>query len=104
MSNSPILVTGAAGKVGAVGRTIVELLPRADRQQSTINLECLIGQRFRVRTPLSVAVRSSEREVGPIGTTLIHGTGERRPRQQLRPVLAQLGERRCDLMYPVSIE
>ena len=26
MSNSPILVTGAAGKVGAVGRTIVELL------------------------------------------------------------------------------
>src|SRR4051812_16778099 len=67
-------------------------------------LECLIGQRFWVRTPPSVAVRSSEREVGPIRTTLVHGTGERRPLQQLRPVLAQLGERRWDLMYPVSIE
>ena len=30
MSHSPVLVTGAAGKVGAVGRTIVELLRQRD--------------------------------------------------------------------------
>jgi NAD(P)H dehydrogenase (quinone) len=39
MSNSPILVTGAAGKVGAVGRTIVELL-----RQRNLPVRALVRQ------------------------------------------------------------